>query len=84
MVLMLKNNVAVNASFYFIKAKKLMEFEKLSKIMTKIHAQEADKDSCDHKAAIQKHNDKTHVRSTNFQVGDYVLVAEHRKSGTSK
>jgi hypothetical protein len=35
-------------------------------------------------AAIQKHNDKTHVRSPNFQVGDYVLVAEHRKSGVSK
>jgi hypothetical protein len=24
------------------------------------------------------------VRSLNFQAGDYVLVAEHRKSGTSK
>jgi Chromo (CHRromatin Organisation MOdifier) domain len=24
------------------------------------------------------------VRSPNFQVGDYVLVAEHRKSGVSK
>jgi Chromo (CHRromatin Organisation MOdifier) domain len=38
----------------------------------------------DRKAAIQKHNDKTHVRSPNFQVGDYVLVAEHRKSGVSE
>jgi ribosomal protein S17 len=27
---------------------------------------------------------KTHVRSPNFQVGDYVLVAEHRNSSTSK
>jgi hypothetical protein len=26
----------------------------------------------------------THVRSPNFQVGDYVLVAEHRKSGVFK
>jgi hypothetical protein len=26
----------------------------------------------------------THVRLPNFQVGDYVLVAEHRKSGVSK
>jgi hypothetical protein len=24
------------------------------------------------------------MRSPNFQVGDYVLVAEHRKSGVSK
>jgi hypothetical protein len=34
--------------------------------------------------AIQKHNGKTPVRSPNFQVGDYVLVAKHRKSGRSK
>jgi hypothetical protein len=38
----------------------------------------------DRKAAIQKHNDKTHVRSPNFQVGDYLLVAEQRKSGVFK
>jgi hypothetical protein len=38
----------------------------------------------DRKAAIKKHNDKTHERSLNLQVGDYVLVAEHRKSGVSK
>jgi hypothetical protein len=36
------------------------------------------------KTAFQKHNDKTPVRSPNFQVGHYVLVAEHRKSGVSK
>jgi hypothetical protein len=52
--------------------------------MTEIHAQVAEKATRDRKAAIQKHNDKTHVRSPNFQVGDYVLVSEHCKSGTSK
>jgi Chromo (CHRromatin Organisation MOdifier) domain len=56
----------------------------MSKAMTEIHAQVADKATRDRKAAIQKHNDMTHVRSPRFQVGDYVLVAEHRKSGTSK
>jgi hypothetical protein len=61
-----------------------MEVEKLSKAMTEIHAQVAEKATRDHKAAIQKHNDKTHVRSPNFQVGDYVLVPEQRKSGVSK
>jgi hypothetical protein len=44
----------------------------------------ADNATRDRKATIQKHNDKTHVRSPNFQVGDYVLVAEHRKSDSSK
>jgi Chromo (CHRromatin Organisation MOdifier) domain len=44
----------------------------------------AEKATRDRKAAIQKHNEKTHVRSPNFQMGDYVLVAEHRKSGVSK
>jgi hypothetical protein len=52
--------------------------------MKKIHAQTAEKSTRDRKAAIQKHNDKTLLRSPNFQVGDYVLVAEHRKSGTSQ
>jgi hypothetical protein len=61
-----------------------MEVEKLSKAMTAIHAQMAEKATRDRKAAIQKHNYKTHVRSPNSQVGDYMLVAEHRKSGVSK
>jgi hypothetical protein len=61
-----------------------MEVEKLSKAMTEIHAQVAEKATRDRKAAIQKHNDKTHVRSPNFQVRDYVLIAEHRKSGVVK
>jgi hypothetical protein len=61
-----------------------VKFEKLSKTMMDIHAQVAEKATRDLKASIQKQNDKTHVRSSNFEVGDYVLVAEHRKSGTSK
>jgi hypothetical protein len=61
-----------------------MEVEKLSMAMTEIHARVAEKDTRDRKASIQKHNEKTHVQSPNFQVGDYVLVAEHRKSSMSK
>jgi hypothetical protein len=52
--------------------------------MTEIHAQVAKKATRDRKAAIQKHNDKTHVQSPNFQLGDYVMIAKHRKSGTFK
>jgi hypothetical protein len=59
---------AVNAPFDFIKAQKLSEVETLSKTMTGIHAQVAEKATRDRKAAIQKHNNKTHVRSPNFQV----------------
>jgi hypothetical protein len=84
LALMLKDNVPVNAPLDFIKAQKHMEVEKLSKAMAKIHAQVAEKATRDRKAAIQKHNDKTHVRSPNFRVGDYVLVAQHSKSGVSK
>jgi hypothetical protein len=84
LALMLKDSVPVNAPLDFIKAQKLMEVAKLSKAMTEFHAQVAEKATRDRKAAIQKHNDKTHVRSPNFQVGDYVLVAEHRQSGVSK
>jgi hypothetical protein len=61
-----------------------MEVEMLSQAMTEIHAQVAEKDTRDRKAAIQKHDDKTHVRSRSIQVGYYVLVAERHKSGTSK
>jgi hypothetical protein len=82
LALMLKDNEPVNAPLDFIKAQKLMEVEKLA--MTEIHAQVAEKAMRDRKAAIQKHNDKTHVRSPNFQVGSYVLIAEHSKSGVSK
>jgi hypothetical protein len=82
--LMLKDNVFGNAPLDFIKTQKPMEVEKLSKGMTEVHAQVAEKATRDRKAAIQKHNDKTHVRSPNFQVRDYVLVAEHRKNGMSK
>jgi Integrase core domain len=82
LALMLKDNVPVNAPLDFIKAQKLMEVEKLSKSMTEIHAQVAEKVTRDRKASIQKHNDRTHVRLPNFQVRDYVLVAEHRKSVT--
>jgi hypothetical protein len=84
LALILNDNVPVSAPLDFIKAQKPMEVEKLSKAMTKIHAQVAEKATRDRKAAIQEHNDKTHVRSPNFQVGDYVLVAEHRRSGVSK
>jgi hypothetical protein len=70
LALMLKDNVVVNTLLDFIKAQKLMEVEKLSKAMTEIHAQVADKATRDRKAAIQNHNDKTYVRSPNFQVGD--------------
>jgi hypothetical protein len=83
LALMLKDNVPFNAPLDFIKAQKLMEVKKLSTAMTEIHAQVAEKATRDRKAAIQKHNDKTHLWLPNFQVGYYVLVAEHRKSGTS-
>jgi ribosomal protein S17 len=82
--LMLKDNMPVNAPLDFTEAQNLMEVEKLSKAMTEIHALVAEKATRDRKAAIQNHKEKTHVRSPNFQVGDYVLVAEHRKSSLSK
>jgi hypothetical protein len=84
LALMLKDNVPVSAPLDFIKAQNLLKVERLSKAMTEIHAQVAEKATRDRKAAIQRHTDKSHVRSSNFQVGDYVLVAEHRKSGVSK
>jgi ribosomal protein S17 len=84
LALILKDNLPVNVPLDFIKAQHLMEVEKLSKSMTEIHAQVAEKATLDRKAAVQKHNDKMHVRSPNFKVGEYVVVEEHRKSSKSK
>jgi hypothetical protein len=63
LALMLQDNMPVNAPLDFIKAQNLVEVEKLSKAMTEIHAQVAEKATRDRKAAIKKHNDKMHVRS---------------------
>jgi hypothetical protein len=76
LALMLKDNVPINAPLDSIKAQKRVEVEKLSKAMTEIHAQVAEKATRDRKAAIPKHNENTNVRSPNFQVGDYELVSE--------
>jgi hypothetical protein len=84
LALMLKENLPVNAYLDSTKAQKHMEVGKLSKTGMEVHAQMAEKIMRDHTAGSQMHNDKTHVRSPNFQVRDYVLVAEHHKSGTFK
>jgi hypothetical protein len=84
LALMMKDNVPVNAALDFIKAQKLMGVEKLSKAMAEVHAQVAEIAARDRKGVIQTHADKTHVRSPNFEVGNYVLVTEHRKRGTFK
>jgi hypothetical protein len=68
LALMLKDNVPVNAPLDLNKAQKVVEVKKLSKAMTEIHAQVAEKATRDRKAAIQKHNDKTYVQSPNIQV----------------
>jgi hypothetical protein len=42
--------------------------------MEAVHAQVEEKATRDRKAANLKHNDKTHVQTPNFEVGDYLLV----------
>jgi hypothetical protein len=54
LAMMLKDNVPVNTPLDFIKAQKQIGVEKLSKAMTEIHAQVAEKATRDRKAAIQK------------------------------
>jgi hypothetical protein len=52
LALMLKDSMPVNVPLDFIKEQLLNEDEKLSKIMTEIHAQVAEKAMRDRKAAI--------------------------------
>jgi uncharacterized protein YueI len=53
LALVLKDKVPVNAVLDFIRAQKLMEVEKLSKAITEILAQVAEKATRDRKAAIR-------------------------------
>jgi biopolymer transport protein ExbB/TolQ len=63
LALMLEDNVPGNAPLDFIKMQKIMEVEKLSTAKMEIRAQVTEKTTRNRKAAIQKHNDKVHVRS---------------------
>jgi hypothetical protein len=81
---MLKDIVHISTLLYFITAQKLMKIEKLSQARTEINLQLTAKATHDHKAAIQENNKKMHVLSPNFQVQNYVLVADYRASGTPK
>jgi hypothetical protein len=59
--LMLLENVSVNGDLQLIKVQNNQKAEKLSKAMTEIQAQMAEKDKPDRKAAFHKHNEKMHV-----------------------
>jgi hypothetical protein len=52
LALMLTDNVPVNAPLDFIKAQKIMKVKKLSRDMTEIYAQVAEKATSDRQAAI--------------------------------
>jgi hypothetical protein len=52
LALLLKDNAPVNSPLDFIKAQRFMEVEKLSKTMTEIHAQVAEKATRDRKDVI--------------------------------
>jgi hypothetical protein len=84
LALLLMGNVLVNEPLEYIEAQKRMIVDKLSRTMAEIHAQVVEKTTRDLKVAIEYHNNKTHVSSSKFQVGDFVLVEEHRKSSTSR
>jgi uncharacterized protein YhfF len=85
LALILKGEEEVEmASIDFIKAQKLMEMEETAKIMAEIHTQVVAQSTKTRTRAIDAHNRKTHVQAPNFEVGDYVLVADPIKQGRSK
>jgi hypothetical protein len=58
--------------------------EKKAKIMAEIYTQVVAQSTKTRTRAIDAHNRKTHVQAPNFEVGDYVLVADPLKQGRAK
>ena len=61
----------------FIKAQQLVKVNQIHSALAEMHRDVAQSRTRARKAAVKRHNERTHVQPVNFEVGDYVLVA-HR------
>lgn len=64
------------ASIEFIRAQRIMKTNVLIQALDHIHLETRLRCSKAREPAVKRHNDKTHVGSVNFLVGNYVLVAQ--------
>lgn len=68
----------------FIRAQQLIKIDRLAGKLDKMHRDVAQRKTKHRQAAIERHNKRTHVRATNFQVGDFVLVAKRSQKDGHK
>lgn len=72
------------SSLDFIRAQKIMKIEALSKALDSMHKEVAISRARRPENAVKVHNAKTHVQKINFEVGDFVLVAQREKKDGHK
>lgn len=69
-----------------IKAKQIMEIEQLGRAEEEIHRDVANQKTRKREGEENRHNQRTNVKHTNFEIGDLLLVADliSRKSSKLK
>ena len=73
-----------HTSFQAGRALKLMNTERLLKVLDEIHKDVSERRPKHRDAAIRQHNEKTGVKHANFMVGDFVLMARTDPMAGSK
>lgn len=71
-------------SLEFVQAQQTIKTRRLLHAFEKIHKDVSQSRSRKRQAAINFHNEKTHVQDINFEVGDYVLVAKRLSNADNK
>jgi hypothetical protein len=79
LALALTDNIVVPANYDFIKAQQSVKVHELQQQVAEIHKEVAEPSTRSRREKIEAHNKKTHIKSTNFAVGDDVLVAVPKK-----
>jgi Chromo (CHRromatin Organisation MOdifier) domain len=81
--LALTDNIVVPANYDVFKAQQSVKVADLQQVAG-IHKEVAESSTRSRRQKIEAHNRKTHIKSTNFAVGDYVLVAVPKKERRHK
>jgi hypothetical protein len=84
LALALTDNIVVPANYDFVKAQQSLKVHDLQQQVAGIHKEVAESSTRSRCQKIEAHNRKTHIKSTDFAVGDYVLVAVPKKERRHK
>ena len=72
------------ASLDFVKAQRIVHIESLIKSLDELHRNVAEKRTRKRQQEVDRHNDRTRIRPVNFDIGDFVLVADTEKHSGNK